>query len=124
LQHLYESALNALTDQIAIMDSGGDILFVNESWAEFYLCNGGADIEGTVSMGKLLLEKLRQRNSGSNESNRVVRFTVSIGVLSIQPTSSVTYQEFIKQADELLYSAKRSGKDKIAYRKGEIHVEM
>ena len=46
-----------------------------------------------------------------NETSKVV--TISIGLLSIEPNQEITEDEIYKKADDLLYKAKESGRNKV-----------
>jgi diguanylate cyclase (GGDEF)-like protein len=55
--NLYRGALNALDDQICILDSSANIVFVNDSWVRFAVENGaGPDLRAEAWLGKSYLD--------------------------------------------------------------------
>ena len=66
---------------------------------------------------KTVAEKIRTtvENHDFHDGNRTYHVTVSIGVASARPQSiEFNKQEFIGLADQALYQAKKSGRNKVA----------
>ncbi len=86
---------------------------------EFIILLPTTDVEGAV----LVAERIRKefKSSGVPLNGETVITTVSIGVASMSEGDSL--EDLIKKADEALYRAKRTGKDKVVvFRDKEEHL--
>ncbi|MAA63669.1 MAG: diguanylate cyclase [Alteromonadaceae bacterium] len=65
-------------------------------------------------------EKIRQQieNTDFRVSDEVVRLTISIGVRSLIPSHAEAARELFRQADEALYEAKGSGRNRVSVYRG------
>ena len=80
---------------------------------EFVILLSNTSIKGAVKVGedvRQLIENLRIPHETSNVSQYV---TASIGIVSVVPNTYNDPAGFVKKADIALYSAKRSGRNKI-----------
>lgn len=81
---------------------------------EFAVVLPGADLEGAVLVGeniRLAVEGLGVP-SGFDPEKPV---TISIGAAAIIPDKDNRIEDFIKSCDELLYTAKKTGRNKLCY---------
>lgn len=78
---------------------------------EFSIILPETDLEG----GMLFAERLRQRveSMSFQGPSGMLQVTISLGLSSIPYNKAESSQEMIKLADEALYSAKRSGRNKV-----------
>lgn len=78
---------------------------------EFAYILPSTDSVGASSFAKNLKEKLKE--SYLEHDNLKINYTISIGVSIYSTENNVKLEELINQADEVLYSAKHSGKNKV-----------
>ena len=84
---------------------------------EFAILIPGRSPRSAVS----LAERLRATVEGLrlSEGEELVRFTVSVGLSSLQP-GETTFEPMIRRADRALYKVKRSGRNRVLLADGEI----
>ncbi|MGP4843464.1 sensor domain-containing diguanylate cyclase [Marinobacter sp. 1Y8] len=70
-------------------------------------------------------EKIRQQieNTDFRVSDEVVRLTISIGVRSLIPSHAEAARELFRQADEALYKAKDSGRNRVMVYRGDERTD-
>jgi diguanylate cyclase (GGDEF)-like protein len=73
------------------------------------------DDEGARNIGEKLLECVRGRNILHEKNQPSGRVTISIGSVTGIPEHSLSAEDIIKQADALLYQAKRGGRDRCVF---------
>lgn len=70
--------------------------------------------QGGIVRATRLLEDVRNHPFKNKESQPNGKLTISIGVAEF-PTDAANWEEIIKKADEALYQAKNTGRDKLVY---------
>lgn len=80
---------------------------------EFVALLPDTDARGAEHMAQCMLEAIRSLNIPHAFSNCADRVTISIGVASCSPKIPGEGVELIRMADELLYHAKRSGRNRM-----------
>ncbi|MDA8020662.1 MAG: diguanylate cyclase [Thermoanaerobaculia bacterium] len=80
---------------------------------EFGVLLPGADAKGAMLVAHRVLNAVRSLGIRHEKSDTSPVVTVSIGVATVVPTSSFTPRGLILAADQALYSAKESGRDRI-----------
>ncbi|MBO9489361.1 GGDEF domain-containing protein [Endozoicomonas sp. G2_1] len=78
---------------------------------EFIICIPDLDLADATAVIEELLTAIRQSSVQCN--NLELSYTVSVGVTHTNSTSTQSLEELIKRADQALYQAKRTGKDKL-----------
>lgn len=78
---------------------------------EFIICIPDLDLAGATAVIEELLTEIRQSSVQCN--NLALSYTVSVGVTHTNSTTTQSLEELIKRADQALYQAKRTGKDKL-----------
>jgi diguanylate cyclase (GGDEF)-like protein len=103
LAHLISISVRQTTDFVARW--GGE---------EFAVILPATNSEGAL----VIAEKIRKAVEKNaipeiNDSGNELFITVSIGGFSIKPSNSVLIEDFIKKADEALYTAKTNGRNRV-----------
>ena len=80
---------------------------------EFILVLPNTDEDGAITIAELIQTKLEQLNIPHAHSPTAKHITVSQGIASIIPSASNKLSHLIQAADEALYTAKKSGRNKI-----------
>ncbi len=80
---------------------------------EFALILPHTDLPGAVAVAERFLQKLRGLNLQATEEGSV-QCSISIGIANLRPDDE-TQADLMRRADERLYEAKRSGKDRFAF---------
>jgi diguanylate cyclase (GGDEF)-like protein len=80
---------------------------------EFVIVLPETDSPGASKLASLALEKVQQLNIPHAYSNVTPRITVSIGVATLIPYELHIPLDLIRSADDLLYEAKRNGRNQI-----------
>lgn len=78
---------------------------------EFALVYGNTSSEQATTVINAIVEQLKQLNICNELSLPSKTLTVSIGLASVVPCSDYTIESMIKEADDLLYKAKATGKN-------------
>jgi diguanylate cyclase (GGDEF)-like protein len=79
---------------------------------EFIIVLPNANEIGAAMIAERMIENVRNNNIPHEKNGNEKRVTVSIGVTSGEAKHAVTAEDFIRRADEMLYEAKRSGRNK------------
>lgn len=82
---------------------------------EFVILLPGTDLSGAGIVAENVRKAVESLVVISEAHQKDTRVTVSIGVSSVQPDISDDLSAFIKLADERLYHAKRTGRNKICF---------
>jgi diguanylate cyclase (GGDEF)-like protein len=80
---------------------------------EFAVILPHTDVAGACSVAERILHKVRTLTIPTDEEG-AVRCSISIGVAEYDDRTDVTASELVQRADEQLYKAKRSGKNRFA----------
>jgi len=78
---------------------------------EFAIVLPHTDLEGAVAVADRILQKVNSLTIPTDEEG-AIRPSVSIGVADFDVANGATMTDFIRRADERLYSAKRAGKNR------------
>ena len=79
---------------------------------EFVILLPGSGIEGAAEVAERVRESIEASVIPSEEGAET-RMTVSIGVNSVVPDAETSIDEYIKVADQALYSAKQQGRNRV-----------
>ena len=80
---------------------------------EFAVIIPGTGIEGAISAAKRLRESIERHRFDTSKQS--LRITVSIGVGTYSPFSTLNAEEFFAKVDQLLYTAKERGRNCIVH---------
>lgn len=78
---------------------------------EFVAALPGANLAGAVATAERLLQHVRAMTVASGDT--AVKFTCSIGVAIARPMTDAGFEQVLKRADDALYVAKRTGRDRV-----------
>ncbi|MDX1694697.1 MAG: diguanylate cyclase [Ketobacteraceae bacterium] len=78
---------------------------------EFVVVLDNTDITGTLSVAEAIHQDIMRQPMATKDA--ILRVTASFGVTATIPQENETPEEMIKEADNLLYRAKRNGRNKI-----------
>jgi len=96
-----EQSLNRATDFIARW--GGE---------EFVILLANTDINGATEVAENIRKNI-EKVQIPTEDGDITKITVSIGVNSVIPDSETSASDFMQQADQALYKAKESGRNRV-----------
>ncbi|ACZ13188.1 sensor domain-containing diguanylate cyclase [Sulfurospirillum deleyianum] len=82
---------------------------------EFVIILGDTPLEKALGMMQTCLEKTIALRLPNPKSPIMPILTLSIGVVSVYPKPDMNEKAFIQKADELLYLAKKQGRNQLAY---------
>ncbi len=82
---------------------------------EFACILPDTDINGAVAVAEKIRKGIRQLKIEHKKSSVSEFLTVSFGVITVQYSPEISPVEIVDMADELLYKAKSSGRDRIEY---------
>lgn len=80
---------------------------------EFIVCLPGCDLENTFAIGERMRKVVEINPSYIEELNRDIHITASFGVTSLEPGAKKSIDDLIKEADEALYKAKKTGRNRV-----------
>jgi len=84
---------------------------------EFSLLLPSTDSSGAFEIAEQIRRQIEDMNIPSSDGS-ISKITVSIGINTLVPIDGSTINEFISGADEVLYKAKRNGRNRICNFKG------
>ncbi|MDR0307771.1 MAG: diguanylate cyclase [Chitinispirillales bacterium] len=103
LAYIIESSIRRVTDTVARW--GGE---------EFVVLLPNTNADGAMSVAENIRKNIEKTPiQNLCDSSQELHISASMGVASIEPTDSSSIEEFIKQADEALYRAKETGKNRV-----------
>jgi diguanylate cyclase (GGDEF)-like protein len=91
-------------------------LFARYGGEEFVMLFPETDCGGAICLAKQAQEKVNSLGIPHASSQVADCVTLSMGVATIIPTDNQTHLDLINSADELLYDAKRRGRNQIQER--------
>ncbi|NIX01393.1 MAG: diguanylate cyclase, partial [Phycisphaerae bacterium] len=84
---------------------------------EFVIILPETDINGAMVIAERLRKKIENHPfrliASDLETPQEIHITVSIGVSQALPSSKITAQELIEQGDRAMYTAKKTGRNKV-----------
>ncbi len=80
---------------------------------EFVIVLYDTDIEGAWELCEEIAEQLKNPKNFNVNGIEIAPFTMSFGVSSVVPTKDHSYKDLLEFADEALYRAKESGRNRI-----------
>jgi diguanylate cyclase (GGDEF)-like protein len=80
---------------------------------EFGVLLPNTDLNGAVHIAEVIRGEVERLRIRVPETGKITTCTVSIGAAAIIPTSSETHEIIMKKADEQLYKAKESGRNRV-----------
>jgi len=83
---------------------------------EFIVILPGSSADGAVILGEEMCQRARHLNIPPETSSGRRLVTISVGVASIVPQRGDSLHVLINTADDVLYEAKRAGKDRVVAR--------
>jgi diguanylate cyclase (GGDEF)-like protein len=89
-------------------------LFARYGGEEFTLLLPDTDADGALSVANRVQETINQLNIPHTESTVADHVTFSIGVATLIPSEPLSSFDLVQCADELLYTAKRKGRNRVA----------
>jgi len=89
----------------------GDLL-ARYGGEEFGVILPNTDQAGTESTSQRFIESVQNLNIEHIKSNTLDKVTISLGAASVIPSRDLTPEDVLKSADEALYKAKESGRNK------------
>ena len=84
---------------------------------EFVIMLSGTDINGAEDVGERIRKSLESLVIPTGDEVKTM-ITASIGVNSVIPNANISTADFIKKADQALYRAKQSGRNKVVKSEG------
>jgi diguanylate cyclase (GGDEF)-like protein len=106
-----DEVIIALAEVLLENARDGDIAF-RFGGEEFVMLLPNTDIEGTKTLAEKIRKILEKLNIASGD-DKVLNFTVSMGVSSVAVSSERNTEKAIKRADKALYEAKQNGRNKV-----------
>ena len=88
-------------------------LAVRYGGEEFAVILPNVELEGAMHVAELIQAQVERHDIKHSASPTRPRITISIGVTEANPTSGMSMNEFIDNADKALYRAKENGRNKI-----------
>lgn len=82
---------------------------------EFSIVYGGTTLNQAKILISNLLNEIRSLNIPNEKSPTLPTLTASIGLATMYPNEESSESDLIKKSDELLYSAKESGRNKMSF---------
>ena len=112
-----DKCLKIVTEALAKNILRTEDFIVRYGGEEFVAVLPYTDEKGAHIMAEKLLESVRQCNLPHINSDVADHVTVSIGATTGIVHHTHTKDDYIKRADEMLYSAKQGGRDRYVYGK-------
>ena len=88
---------------------------------EFVILLPDTNSDGALSVANRVQETIHRLNIPHADSTVADHITLSIGVATLIPSESLSSFDLLRCADELLYSAKRKGRNRIEYQLDDIN---
>ncbi len=80
---------------------------------EFIVLLPGTELEGAIKVAENLQEKISNLNMPHPSSMVSKKVTVSMGVAAMIPSAGTNYETLIRRADQALYEAKETGRNRL-----------
>lgn len=109
--HIGDSVIISLANTLKQLSRKSDIVcrFGGE---EFVILLPETDANGAISIAQKIRQAVEE-NAVSIENDQLLNFTISAGVSELDPKNEKHIQRVIQRADEALYEAKESGRNRV-----------
>jgi diguanylate cyclase (GGDEF)-like protein len=97
-----------------VLKRGNDLL-ARYGGEEFAVILPQTNLVGAIAVGQTMLAAINQAQIPHCRSGVNPHVTVSLGLMSLVPTSQTSPQDMVNQADHFLYLAKRQGRNRMVY---------
>ena len=112
-----DTCLKAVAETLSkSLQRTGDFV-VRYGGEEFAVILPNTDESGAIMIADKLLENIRNLNIKHEKSAAADRVTISIGATTGLADFKQTGEEYVKRADEMLYTSKQTGRNKASYKK-------
>ncbi|HUI68606.1 MAG TPA: sensor domain-containing diguanylate cyclase [Nitrospirota bacterium] len=88
---------------------------------EFAIIMPELELHDAVSVAERLRMVVEKTSFSIKDKKPGDTVTVSLGVAGISPSEDISFEEFIKKADEALYLSKRTGRNRVSYSPSASH---
>ncbi|MCL2821368.1 MAG: diguanylate cyclase [Oscillospiraceae bacterium] len=110
--HQGDNALRAFAETASQTSGRANDFFARWGGEEFVMLLPGTDIYGAAEVAEKLRKNIEEMTIPT-EDGEITKVTVSIGVKSIIPTTGSSLSDFQAKADQALYRAKESGRNRV-----------
>jgi len=110
--HQGDNALKAFAETASQTSSRANDFFARWGGEEFVMLLPNTDIYGAAEVAEKLRKNIEEMTIPTEDGD-ITKVTVSIGVKSIIPTASASISDFQAKADQALYRAKESGRNRV-----------
>ncbi len=110
--HIAGDRVIAETGELLLTTARAGDVVARTGGEEFVVIAPDTDSQGAVQLASRIIEAFRKREFLSDRKTHI-KVTASVGVVSASVSSEGVAEELRARADEALYSAKRSGRDRV-----------
>ena len=110
--HQGDNALKAFAERASQTSNRSNDFFARWGGEEFVMLLPNTDIYGAAEVAEKLRANIEEMEIPT-EDGEITKVTVSIGVKSVNPTADTSSSDFLTKADQALYRAKESGRNRV-----------
>ena len=110
--HQGDNALKAFAETASQTSTRANDFFARWGGEEFVMLLPNTDIYGAADVAEKLRSNIEEMTIPTEDSE-ITKVTVSIGVISVIPTANTSLSDFQAKADQALYKAKESGRNRV-----------